>query len=220
MPDPISWSASGPYYLLALIGGYLLGSIPFGLILTRMAGLGDIRAIGSGNIGATNVLRTGKKGLAALTLLLDGLKGTAAVLIGGLWWPGGPDAAIIAGAGAFVGHLFPVWLKFKGGKGVATMLGILFGIDLYFRLEWPLLGLIAVTVWLITAFAFRYSSLSALIAAAASPIAAWFLANRQIAEFCLFLAVLVWWRHAANIGRLLKGEESKINLSSSKPASS
>jgi len=208
MPDPISWSFSGPYYLIALVGGYLLGSIPFGLILTRLAGLGDIRAIGSGNIGATNVLRTGNKRLAALTLLLDGLKGTAAVLIGGQW---GPDAAICAGAGAFIGHLFPVWLKFKGGKGVATMLGIFFG------LYWPL-GLFAIAVWLITAFAFRYSSLSALIAAAASPVFAWFLINRQIAEFCLFLAVLVWWRHAANIKRLLKGEESKIHLSSSKPS--
>ena len=213
MPEPISWSFSGPYYLVALVGGYLLGSIPFGLILTKLAGLGDIRAIGSGNIGATNVLRTGHKGLAAATLLLDGLKGTAAVLIGAHLWPGGPDAAICAGAGAFIGHLFPIWLKFKGGKGVATMLGILFGI------YWPL-GLIAVAVWLIMAFAFRYSSLSALIAAATSPVAAWFLANRQIAEFCLFLAVLVWLRHAANIKRLLKGEESKINLSSRKSATS
>jgi acyl phosphate:glycerol-3-phosphate acyltransferase len=208
MPDPISWSFSGPYYLIALVGGYLLGSIPFGLILTRLAGFGDIRAIGSGNIGATNVLRTGNKRLAALTLLLDGLKGTAAVLIGGQW---GPDAAICAGAGAFIGHLFPIWLKFKGGKGVATMLGIFFG------LYWPL-GLFAIAVWLIMAVAFRYSSLSALIAAAASPVFAWFLINRQIAEFCLFLAVLVWWRHAANIKRLLKGEESKIHLSSSKPS--
>lgn len=210
MPDPISWSFSGPYYLIALAGGYLLGSIPFGLILTRLAGLGDIRAIGSGNIGATNVLRTGNKRLAALTLLLDGLKGTAAVLIGGQW---GPDAAICAGAGAFIGHLFPIWLKFKGGKGVATMLGIFFG------LHWPL-GLFAIAVWLIMAFAFRYSSLSALVAAAASPVFAWFLINRQIAEFCLFLAVLVWWRHAANIKRLLKGEESNIRLSSSKPSGS
>ncbi len=210
MPDPISWSYSGPYFLLFLIGGYLVGSIPFGLILTRFAGLGDIRKIGSGNIGATNVLRTGNKRLAALTMRLDGLKGAAAVLIGSQW---GPDAASFAGAGAFIGHLFPVWLKFKGGKGVATMLGIFFG------LYWPL-GLFAVAVWLITAFAFRYSSLSALIAAAASPVFAWFLINRQIAEFCLFLAVLVWWRHAANIKRLLKGEESKIQLSSSKPAGS
>ena len=212
MPDPISWSVSGPYYLIALAGGYLLGSIPFGLILTKLAGLGDIRAIGSGNIGATNVLRTGHKGLAAATLLLDALKGTAAVLIAHSW-PGGPDAAICAGAGAFIGHLFPVWLKFKGGKGVATMLGIFFG------LYWPL-GLFAIAVWLIVAFAFRYSSLSALITAAASPVFAWFLINRQIAEFCLFLAVLIWWRHAANIKRLLKGEESNIRLSSGKPASS
>ena len=210
MPDLLgSFQYTWPFLTIAL-GGYLLGSIPFGLILTRLAGLGDIRAIGSGNIGATNVLRTGRKGLAAATLLLDGLKGTAAVLIGYRW---GPDAAIFAGAGAFIGHLFPVWLKFKGGKGVATMLGILFGI------YWPL-GLIAVAVWLAIAFAFRYSSLSALIAAASSPVAAWFLANRQIAEFCLFLAVLVWLRHAANIRRLLRGEESKIKLSSRKSATS
>ena len=210
MPEPLGGFAYiWPYFAIAA-GGYLLGSIPFGLILTRLAGLGDIRAIGSGNIGATNVLRTGNKGLAALTLLLDGLKGTAAVLIGSHW---GPDAAIFAGAGAFIGHLFPVWLKFKGGKGVATMLGIFFG------LYWPL-GLFAIAVWLITAFAFRYSSLSALITAAASPVFAWFLINGQIAEFCLFLAVLVWWRHAANIKRLLKGEESNIRLSSSKPAGS
>ena len=217
MPDLLgSFAYQWPFFAIAL-GGYLLGSIPFGLVLTRLAGLGDIRAIGSGNIGATNVLRTGNKGLAALTLLLDGLKGTAAVLIGAHW---GPDAAIFAGAGAFIGHLFPVWLKFKGGKGVATMLGILFGIC------WPV-GLIAVIVWLIMAFAFRYSSLSALVAAAASPAAAWFLAewqiagaNRQIAEFCLFLAMLVWIRHAANIKRLLTGQESKINLSSRKSATS
>jgi glycerol-3-phosphate acyltransferase PlsY len=208
MPDILGgFEYQWPYFAIAA-GGYLLGSIPFGLILTRLAGLGDIRAIGSGNIGATNVLRTGNKRLAALTLLLDGLKGTAAVLIGGHW---GPDAAIFAGAGAFIGHLFPVWLKFKGGKGVATMLGIFFG------LYWPL-GLFAIAVWLIVAFVFRYSSLSALIAAAASPVFAWFLINRQVAGFCLFLALLVWWRHAANIKRLLKGEESKIKLSSSKPA--
>src|SRR5215510_9663640 len=213
MPDILGgFEYQWPFFAIAF-GGYLLGSIPFGLILTRVAGLGDIRAIGSGNIGATNVLRTGHKGLAAATLLLDGLKGTAAVLIGAHLWPGGPDAAICAGAGAFIGHLFPIWLKFKGGKGVATMLGILFGI------YWPL-GLIAVVVWLIMAFAFRYSSLSALVAAASSPVAAWFLANRQIAQFCLFLAVLVWLRHAANIKRLLKGEESKITLSSRKSAAS
>ena len=210
MSEPLGEFASLWTYFAVAAAGYLLGSIPFGLIVTRLAGLGDIRAIGSGNIGATNVLRTGNKGLAALTLLLDGLKGTAAILIGSHW---GQDAAILAGAGAFIGHLFPVWLKFKGGKGVATMLGIFFG------LNWPL-GLFAIAVWLIFAFAFRYSSLSALIAAAASPVFAWFFINQQIAAFCLFLAVLVWWRHAANIKRLLKGEESKIRLSSGKPAGS
>jgi acyl phosphate:glycerol-3-phosphate acyltransferase len=209
-----------PYVLVAVIGGYLSGSVPYGLIISKIMGAGDIRAAGSGNIGATNVLRVVGKGAAAATLLLDALKGAVPVLVAlNLRTSEPQDYAIMTGLAAFFGHLFPVWLKFKGGKGVATMLGILFGIDLYFRLEWPLLGLIAVTVWLIMAFAFRYSSLSALIAAATSPIAAWFLANRQIAEFCLFLAVLVWWRHAANIKRLLKGEESKIRLSSSKPTS-
>jgi glycerol-3-phosphate acyltransferase PlsY len=208
MPDPISWSYSAPFYLAALAGGYLLGSIPFGLILTRLAGLGDIRAIGSGNIGATNVLRTGRKGLAAATLLLDGLKGAAAVLIGGYW---GPDTAILAGGGAFLGHLFPAWLKFKGGKGVATALGILLAIS------WPL-SLIAIGIWLLMAFLFRYSSLAALTAAAAVPPAAWLIENLQVAEFCLFLTVLVWLRHADNIRRLLQGKESKIRLSGGKAA--
>jgi len=188
-------------YAVALAFGYLLGSIPFGLILTQIAGLGDIRQIGSGNIGATNVLRTGNKALAAATLLLDGGKGAVAVLVARYLF--GPDAAIVAGAGAFLGHLFPVWLKFRGGKGVATTLGIVLAI------AWPV-GLIACAVWLAVALLFRYSSLAALIAVAAAPIAAWFLANHQTAGLALFLAVLVWLRHHENIGRLLKGEESKI----------
>jgi glycerol-3-phosphate acyltransferase PlsY len=200
MPDVLGgWEYTWPYYAAAL-AGYLLGSIPFGLILTRAAGLGDIRRIGSGNIGATNVLRTGRKGLAALTLLLDGGKGAAAVLLAGLW---GPDMAIMAGGGAMIGHLFPVWLGFRGGKGVATGLGIILA------LSWPV-GLIAAAIWLAAAFLFRYSSLAALLGSAAAPVAAWFLAGRQKAEMALFLALLIWLRHHANIRRLLAGSEPRI----------
>src|SRR5215475_10474727 len=199
---------SGMLVIVAL-GGYLLGSIPFGLVMTRLAGLGDIRKIGSGNIGATNVLRTGNKALAAATLLLDGGKGAAAVLIAQHLY--GPDAAVIAGAGAFLGHLFPVWLKFRGGKGVATTIGILLAI------AWPV-GVIACAVWLLVALVFRYSSLAALVAVAAAPIAAWFLADGPTAGLALFLAVVIWLRHHENIARLLKGEESKIRLGGSKTA--
>jgi acyl phosphate:glycerol-3-phosphate acyltransferase len=188
-----------PFYAAALFG-YLLGSIPFGLLLTRAAGFGDIRSIGSGNIGATNVLRTGRKSLAAATLLLDGGKGAAAVLLAGLW---GPDMAIMAGGGAMLGHLFPVWLRFKGGKGVATGLGILIA------LAWPV-GLLACVTWLAAAVLFRYSSLSALLAFAAAPVYAWFLVNRQIAQVAIFLAILVWLRHHQNIRRLVTGQEPKI----------
>ena len=208
MPGFFSSIAMGwPYLLAILIAGYLLGSIPFGLILTRLAGLGDIRRIGSGNIGATNVLRTGNKALAAATLILDGAKGAVAVLVAQHLY--GPDAAIVAGAGAFLGHLFPVWLKFHGGKGVATTIGILLAI------AWPV-GVIACAVWLLVALLFRYSSLAALIAVAAAPVAAWFLANHQTAGLALFLAVVVWQRHHENIGRLLKGRESRISLGGSK----
>jgi len=208
MPGFFSSIAMGwPYLLAVLVVAYLLGSIPFGVILTRLAGLGDIRRIGSGNIGATNVLRTGNKGLAAATLLLDGGKGAAAVLIAQHVY--GPDAAVIAGAGAFLGHLFPVWLKFRGGKGVATTLGI------FLAIAWPV-GVIACAVWLLVALVFRYSSLAALIAVAAAPIAAWFLANHQTAALALFLAVVIWQRHHENIGRLLRGEESRIRLGGSK----
>jgi glycerol-3-phosphate acyltransferase PlsY len=200
MPEVLGgWQYTWPYYAAAAVG-YLLGSIPFGLILTRAAGLGDIRRIGSGNIGATNVLRTGNKGLAAATLLLDGGKGAAAVLLAALW---GPDMAIMAGGGAMIGHMFPVWLRFRGGKGVATGLGIILA------LAWPV-GLIAAAVWLAAAFLFRYSSLAALLGSAAAPIAAWFLADRQKAGFMLILAVLVWIRHHANIRRLLAGTEPRI----------
>lgn len=202
--------------------GYLLGSIPFGLLLTRAAGLGDIRKVGSGNIGATNVLRTGNKGLAAATLLLDALKGTAAVLL--VWWLAhfrGPNiitdanidfAAIfaarqqlmtIAGLGAFLGHIYPIWLGFKGGKGVATFIGVLAGIF------WPA-ALAFCAVWLLVAFATRYSSLSALIASLASPVIVWVLGVPRLAIMIAPLSLLLIYTHRANIARLLKGEEPKI----------
>ena len=201
MPDPISWEFSGPYLAAALIGGYLLGALPFGLLLTKLAGLGDIRAIGSGNIGATNVLRTGHKGLAAATLLLDGGKGAAAVLVAGIW---GPDMAIMGGYGAILGHLFPVWLKFRGGKGVATTLGVLLAV------AWPV-GIACCLTWLLVAAGFRYSSLAALVSLAAGPAFAWlFLGDLQLVQMAAVLAALVWSRHLANLRRLLKGEEPKI----------
>jgi len=186
---------------LALAFGYLLGSIPFGLLLTRAAGGGDIRAIGSGNIGATNVLRSGRKGLAALTLVCDALKGTIAVLVAAHF--AGHDAALAAGFGAFIGHLFPVWLKFKGGKGVATYIGLLIG------LAWPG-ALIFIAIWLIVAWLSRYSSLAALIASALTPLALWFLHRPEAAALFLLLTVLTWITHRANIGRLLSGDEGKI----------
>jgi glycerol-3-phosphate acyltransferase PlsY len=185
----------------ALLGGYLLGSIPFGLLITRAAGGPDVRTIGSGNIGATNVLRTGRKGLAALTLTCDALKGTVAVLLAAHF--GGPEAALAAGLGAFLGHLFPVWLKFKGGKGVATYIGLLIG------LAWPA-ALIFIAVWLIVAFIARYSSLAALIASALTPAVLWFLHRPAAAALFLFPTVLLWIMHRANIGRLLQGSETRI----------
>jgi acyl phosphate:glycerol-3-phosphate acyltransferase len=201
MPRPISWELVAPYFATALVLGYLIGSVPFGWLLTRLAGLGDIRAIGSGNIGATNVLRTGRKGLAAATLLLDAAKGAVAVLIGANW---GPDIANIAGTGALLGHLFPVWLGFKGGKGVATTLGVILAI------AWPV-GLAACATWLVVAAALRYSSLAALAALALSPAYAWWLrGDTQLVQLFGFFAVLIWLRHYANIWRLLKGTEPKI----------
>jgi glycerol-3-phosphate acyltransferase PlsY len=201
MPDPISWEFAGPYLLAAFLGGYLLGSIPFGLLLARLAGLGDIRSIGSGSIGATNVLRTGRKGLAAATLLLDAGKGACAVLLAGLW---GPDAQLMAALGAVLGHIFPLWLRFRGGKGVATVLGVLLA------LAWPA-GLAACATWLLIAGLLRYSSLAALVALAAAPLYVWlFTRDLQLVELIAVLAVLVWIRHRVNIVRLLKGEEPKI----------
>ncbi|HML92108.1 glycerol-3-phosphate 1-O-acyltransferase PlsY [Methyloceanibacter sp.] len=186
--------------LLSLAIGYLLGSIPFGLILTKLAGLGDVRTIGSGNIGATNVLRTGNKALAALTLALDLLKGTAAVLIGGLF---GPYAAIAGGFGAFLGHLFPVWLGFRGGKGVATFIGV--ALALY----WPA-ALGFCLVWLLVALVTRYSSLSALTASVATVLALTFLGQWPVAILFGLMTLLLYLRHAENIGRLRRGEESRI----------
>jgi glycerol-3-phosphate acyltransferase PlsY len=191
--------------IFAFIVGYLLGSIPFGLILTRAAGAPDIREIGSGNIGATNVLRTGRKGLAAVTLLCDALKGTAAVLLAAHF--AGPDAALAAGLGAILGHLFPVWLKFKGGKGVAVYIGLLIG------LYWPA-ALIFIALWLCVAAIFRYSSLAALVASAITPLALWLLHRPSAAALFLALTALLWIMHRANIGRLLNGTEGKIGASS------
>ncbi len=191
--------------ILALILGYLSGSIPFGLLFTRWAGLGDVRAIGSGNIGATNVLRTGNKNLAALTLLADAVKGTIPILV--MKALGGETAGLIAGLAAFAGHLFPVWLGFKGGKGVATNIGILFG------LYWPL-GLIFLAVWLAMAFLFRISSVSALTASALSPLWAWLLGKPTFVLPLIVIGALIWIMHRANIARLVKGEEAKIKLGS------
>ncbi|RUT32935.1 glycerol-3-phosphate 1-O-acyltransferase PlsY [Arsenicitalea aurantiaca] len=187
--------------VLGLGLGYLLGSVPFGLLLTRAAGLGDIRAIGSGNIGATNVLRTGKKWLAALTLLLDAAKGAVPVLLAAWLW--GSEAAMAAAVGAFLGHVFPVWLRFNGGKGVATLIGVLFG------LNW-VLGLIFCATWLLVALVGRISSLSALVAAATTPIIAFFLEGPALALTIAVLAAILFYRHAPNIARLRAGTEPRI----------
>jgi glycerol-3-phosphate acyltransferase PlsY len=185
---------------LAFALGYLLGSIPFGLLFTRAAGGPDIRAIGSGNIGATNVLRTGNKALAAATLLCDMLKGTIAVLVAARY---GTDSALAAALGAFLGHLFPVWLKFKGGKGVATYIGLLIG------LHW-LTALFFCVVWAAIAAVTRYSSLSALVASALTPLALWYFGLPAVATLFLLLTALLWTMHRANIVRLLNGTEGKI----------
>jgi acyl phosphate:glycerol-3-phosphate acyltransferase len=190
---------------VAFVIGYLLGSIPFGLILTRLAGTQDLRSVGSGNIGATNVLRTGRKGLAAATLLLDALKGTAAVVISG--YVAGSNAAMLAGLGAFLGHLFPVWLKFRGGKGVAVYIGILLG------LFWPG-ALFFCLLWLATAFTTRYSSLSALVAAFVTPIFLWWFGHLALASLFAVLTLLLFYMHRENIKRLQSGTESRIGQKS------
>jgi glycerol-3-phosphate acyltransferase PlsY len=190
--------------VIALIVGYALGSIPFGLLLTKLSGAGDIRSVGSGNIGATNVLRTGRKGLAAGTLLGDMLKGTAAVLL--MRWWAGADTGLIAGLGAVVGHIFPVWLKFKGGKGVATYIGVLLAVS------W-IAAVIFGVVWGLVAWTSRYSSLSGLIASALTPVVLAFLVNGKAALVFAALTALIWFMHRANIQRLLAGTESKIGES-------
>ena len=200
--SPPDWS-SALIYLSALAFGYLLGSIPFGLILAKLFGLGDLRQIGSGNIGATNVLRAGSKWLAALTLVLDAAKGTAAVLLAAHW---GEETAILAGLGAFLGHLFPVWLGFRGGKGVATYIGVLLG------LYWPAAAAFCV-IWLVVAFATRYSSLSALVASGGSVCVLALSGQWRLAALFLLLTVLLYIRHASNIGRLARGEEARIGES-------
>jgi glycerol-3-phosphate acyltransferase PlsY len=197
--SPPDWSGA-LIHLAALAGGYLLGSIPFGLILAKLFGLGDLRAIGSGNIGATNVLRTGKIGLAALTLLLDAAKGTVAVLLAAHW---GEMAAMLAAIGAFLGHLFPIWLGFRGGKGVATYIGVLLG------LYWPAAAAFC-AIWLIIAFATRFSSLAALVASAASVAMLALTGQWRLAGLFLLLSLLLYIRHAANIRRLARGEEARI----------
>jgi glycerol-3-phosphate acyltransferase PlsY len=194
--------------LAALAFGYLLGSIPFGVILTRFAGTQDLRSIGSGNIGATNVLRTGRKGLAAATLVGDALKGTIAVLA--FARADDPGFALAAGFGAFIGHLFPVWLKFKGGKGVATYLGVLFG------LAWPI-GLLFCLIWLATAAFTRYSSLAALVASTATPVALWLSGWPQAALLFAVLTFMLFARHLENIARLLDSTEGKIGRKAAPP---
>lgn len=186
--------------VLALCLGYLLGSLPFGVVLTRLAGLGDVRAIGSGNIGATNVLRTGNKALAFITVLLDGGKGAAAYGLALLF---APEAAILAGAAAFLGHLYPVYIGFKGGKGVATFLGLMLAA------AWPV-GLACAAIWLLVALTLRISSLAALVSAAASPVLAWFLAPQEVVILAGALAIAIFIKHETNIRRLLRGEEPKI----------
>jgi glycerol-3-phosphate acyltransferase PlsY len=195
--------------LLVCLFGYLLGSIPFGLLLTRTAGLGDIRGIGSGNIGATNVLRTGRKGLAAATVVLDGLKGAAAVLIARAWVE--PDVALFAGLTAVLGHLFPIWLGFKGGKGVATGLGVLLAAS------WPI-GAAACAVWLLVAGIARLSSLAALAAFASAPVFALIVEEFSVVKLAFTIAVLVFVRHQANIRRLLAGTEPRIGRGNTKRA--
>lgn len=201
MPELIQWTLSTPLMLGSLLFGYLCGSIPFGLILTRMAGLGDVRKIGSGSIGATNVLRTGNKKLAVLTMLADALKGTVAVVA--MREIIGMEAALIAGLGAFLGHLYPVWLKFKGGKGVATYLGVLLALA-------PVIVLVFAVVWLSMAWLFRYSSLSALVAVVVVPIALYFYGRPVVASFFVVMSLITILKHHENIRRLLSGTESRI----------
>lgn len=190
-----------PWILLATLGAYLIGSIPFGLVLTRMAGLGDIRKVGSGNIGATNVLRTGNKGLALATLLLDGGKGAVAVLLA---WQFGDKLAAFAALGAVLGHIFPVWLRFNGGKGFATAIGVFLALH-------PLVGLAMCGTWLLVALTFRYSSVATLTAISLVPLYLYFIgATRLPIIIAVIIVVLMWARHHGNLRRLVRGEEPKI----------
>jgi acyl phosphate:glycerol-3-phosphate acyltransferase len=205
MLHPLDWSIV-PYCIAALVFGYFCGSIPFGVLLTRLAGAPDVRTIGSGNIGATNVLRTGRKALAAATLAGDMLKGAVAVFIADHFF--GRDMAICAAFGAFLGHLFPIWLGFRGGKGVATYIGLLLGLQLW-------LGLLAFcAIWIAVAAVTRYSSLAALTASIAAPMAVAWNGNVQEAQALLLLSILLWVMHRANIARLVAGTESKIGRNS------
>lgn len=203
LPPLLMLPLADPLYrlLFAFVLGYFLGSVPFGLVLTRAFGLGDVRQIGSGNIGATNVLRTGHKGLAAATLLLDGLKGTAAVLLARYFF--GPDSAIVAGLGALIGHVFSIWLGFKGGKGVATYLGVLIAV------AWKAAAVFAL-VWLAVAALSRFSSAAAIAAVIAAPIAVWATGREDFALVTALMSVIVLVKHRGNIGRLLAGEEPRI----------
>lgn len=203
MPDPISWQFYWPYLLAAFAGGYLVGSIPFALVVTWITGQGDIRKQGSGNPGTTNVLRvTGSKVLTALTLILDSGKGAAVTLAA---WQFGPDIAVTAAGASILGHCFPVWLGFKGGKGVATTLGVLLAIS------WPV-GLAALATWIVAAAITRFSSVGALASVTLAPVYAWYLADPQRAELAVFLSLIVWIRHHRNIRNLIEGKESRIRL--------
>lgn len=206
LPDVMSWELTGPYLALALVVGYLIGSVPSGVIVARLMNLGDLRAIGSGNIGATNVLRTGNKGAAALTLFFDMGKGWLAVFA--LTYLYGDLMGQVAGFGAFIGHCFPVWLRFRGGKGVATFLGVMLGFSFF-------AGLLCCATWLVVAVLFRISSLSALLMALSAPVWLWVLGDVSPIWITVPLVALIWVRHHENIGRLIRGEESRIGGSKS-----
>ena len=201
LPDVMGWDRAWPWLLMSLAGGYLLGSFPGGVIVTRLMGLGDLRQVGSGNIGATNVLRTGSKSAAAATLVIDMAKGWVAVVIFAAMW--GDLLAQLAGLGAFVGHCFPVWLRFKGGKGVATFLGVILGFNFF-------AGLACCAAWLVFAAAFRISSLAALLMSLTAPVAMWFIDGKGAIWVSLILIVIIWVRHSENVGRILRSEEPRI----------
>lgn len=204
----VPWESAWPYLLAAFFGAYLLGSIPFALIFGYLAGAGDVRKIGSGNVGATNVLRTGKRWAAAATLFCDVAKGWLAVWFAGRYF-GFAVFAVVAGFGAFIGHVFPVWLKFRGGKGMATFVGVVIALNLQGP-NWPAVAILTCLSWLIVARAFRYSSLATLVAAGMTPLYFWFLGATLFASVAAVLAVLIFLTHRANIARLIRGQEPKI----------